>query len=172
MNMNRGWYACFFLLAVLALSVGGLFAFRRLEANAKAARAANAAFAFRAQDGVPAVRTFTPIARKPQDYARFEAEDADWRQRNARQFTLSELRARGDGTRSPRESLQDRVYEHTRRGNRARAIAELERWVARYPDDERALLSLARLLNEAGRNADAITRYRQLLAIKQSRGTE
>jgi Flp pilus assembly protein TadD len=79
---------------------------------------------------------------------------------------------RGDGSRSPRELLQDRVYENTRRGNHAQAIADLERWVARHPNDERALLSLARLLNETGRNAEAVVRYRQLLDLKQRSGME
>jgi hypothetical protein len=34
------------------------------------------------------------------------------------------------------------------------------------------LLSLARLLNESGRNDDAVARYRQLLEVKQRSGNE
>ena len=169
--MRRAWYACFFTLAVLALGAGGLVAFRGLESNANAARVASAVVAW-PQEGMPLSKPFVPIAPDPDDYAQYEAEDAAWRQRNARQFTLGELRARGDGRRTAQESLQDRVYEYTRRGDRAQAIAELERWVARNPGDEQALLSLARLLNETGRNADAITRYRQLLATVERTGSE
>jgi Tfp pilus assembly protein PilF len=114
-----------------------------------------------------------PIAPDPDDYARYAAEDAAWRQRNARQFTLSELRSRGSyGGRTAQQSLQDRVYEYTRRGDRARAIAELERWVMRNPGDEQALLSLARLLNQVGRDEDAIVRYRQLLVVMERAGGE
>jgi Flp pilus assembly protein TadD len=169
--MSRTWYGWVFLLAVVALSAGGLFAFRRLEANAKAARATSAVV-LRADDHPTTSNAFVPIQRKPADYARFEAEDARWRERNAKQYTLSELRIRGDGSRSPRELLEDRVYENTRRGNHAQAIADLERWVARHPNDERALLSLARLLNETGRNAAAVARYQQLLNLKQRSGME
>jgi Flp pilus assembly protein TadD len=169
--MSRTWYGWVFMLAVVVLSAGGLFAFRRLEANAKAARDTTTAV-LRDDDYATTSNTFVPIARKPADYARFEAEDALWRERNAKQYTLSELRARGDGSRSPRELLQDRVYENTRRGHHAQAIADLERWVARHPNDERALLSLARLLNETGRNAEAVVRYRQLLDLKQRSGME
>lgn len=169
--MTRAWYACFFALAVLALGAGGLFAFRGLESNANAARVASAVVAWPQEDD-PVSRPFVPIAPDPDDYAQYEAEDAAWRRRDARQFTLSELRARGDGRRTAQDSLRDRVYEYTLRGDRARAIAELERWMVRNPGDEQALLSLARLLNETGRNADAITRYRQLLAVVEGAGSE
>ena len=168
--MKPAWYACSFASAVLALSVGGLFAFRRLEADANAASVAGARLAA-AQQKAPAPKPFIPIARDSDDYAQFAAEDAVWRKQHARPYTLSELRARGDGTRNPREALQDRVYAHTQRGNRTLAIAELERWLARNPNDQRALLMLARLYNEVGRNADAVARYRKLLSIKQ-RNTE
>jgi tetratricopeptide (TPR) repeat protein len=165
--MMRTWYACFFALAVVALTAGGISAFRRLDSIARAAAQAASAAAAWPQDSTPALRSFIPIAPDPADYAKYEAEDAEWRRRNARQFSLSELRARGDGTRSPRQALQDRVYAYTRRGDQSRAIAELERWLAQHPSDEHALLWLARLLNETGRHDDAIARYRQLLAAKQ-----
>ena len=169
--MMRNWYAFTFALAVLALTIGGLFAFRRLASNTNAAEVASAPVQWRT-DSMPPLKPFIPIAASAEDYARHAAEDAVWRQRNARQFTLRELRERGDGTRNPQEALQDRVYAHSRRGDKAAAIAELERWVAKHPADERALLSLARLLNETGRNADAIERYRQLLAAKERNGSQ
>jgi tetratricopeptide (TPR) repeat protein len=170
--VTRAWYACSFALAVLALGAGGLFVFERLEAMiAQAARIASAEVAW-PQDSTPVSRPFVPIAPDHEEYARFEAEDAAWRVRNARQFTLSELRARGDGRRTAEDSLYDRVYEQTRRGDRTQAIAELERWIVRNPGDEQALLSLARLLNETGHNEDAIRRYRELLALLERSGGE
>jgi hypothetical protein len=159
-----------FALTVLALGAGGLFAFRALESMiANAARVASAEASW-PQDSTPVARPFVPIAADPDEYARYEAEDAAWRRRNARQFTVSELRARGDGRRTAQDSLFDRVYEHTRRGDPERAIAELDRWMARNPGDEEALLSLARLLNETGRNDEAVTRYRELLALMERSG--
>ena len=168
--MMRGWYAGFFALAVLALCAGGLFAFRRLESDANAATARAAWVPPR--DSAALQRKFVPIAPDPGEYERFAAEDAAWRKQNARQYTVSELRARGDGRRSEQDLLHDRVYELSRRGNYARAIAELEQWLKRHPSDQRALLSLARLLNETGRNGEAIVRYRQLLEVKQRSGYE
>ena len=170
--MIRTWYACFFALAVVVLVAGGISAFRHLDAIANAARLTDTPGVSSPPDSTPLPRKFAPIAPTPADYARYQAEDAAWRQRNARQFSLSELRARGDGTRTGREALQDRVYEYTRSGNRARAIAELEQWVARHPADQHALLWLARLLNETGRSDDAIIRYRQMLAAQQRSGSQ
>ena len=82
------------------------------------------------------------------DYERYSESDKAWRERNARQYPLAELRVRGDGRRSERQSLDDRVFALMKRGNQAAAVRELERWVARHPRDRAALLSLARLLRE------------------------
>ena len=169
--MMRAWYAVFFALAVCMLSLGGLFAFQRLESNAHALQDSAAAMLPR-RDTIAIPKTFNPVAPKSAEYARFEAEDAAWRQRNARQYSVSELRIRGDGKRTAQQSLQDRVFALTRSGNRKAAIQELERWVDRHPGDQQALLSLARLLNETGRNDAAVERYRQLLAVKQRNGIE
>jgi tetratricopeptide (TPR) repeat protein len=164
--MKRTWYTGFFALAVVALIVGGISAFVRLDAIGRAARREATVGDVGQWDGAVPERKFIPIAPDPAAYERYEAEDAIWRDRHARQLSLSELRARGDGRRTPRQALDDRVFEYTRRGDRKQAIAELERWVARQPRDERALLALARLLNEAGRREAAVARYRQLLAVK------
>ena len=164
--MIRASYAGFFTMAVFTLSFGGIFAFRRVALEASAFETDSVALPTRTPEVAPAPR-FLPISPDPAEYARYEAADAAWRKQNARQYSVSELRVRGDGTRSPREALQDRVYAHKKRGNNAAAIAELERWVKQHPTDQQALLSLARLLNENGRNADAVARYRQLLFIKQ-----
>lgn len=99
-------------------------------------------------------------------YAALAAADASWRGQYAREYTLEELKARGDGRRTPRQAMQDRVYRYTRAGDRGRAIWELERWVDANPRDADALLSLARLLNEVGRSKEAIPRYRQALALE------
>jgi tetratricopeptide (TPR) repeat protein len=167
--MNRARYACIFALAVAALSIGGLFAFRRLETRANATALAAEATLL---DTLTDARPLVPIMADPSAYARFEAEDAAWRRRDARQYSLAELRVRGDGKRTPQELLQDRVYAYTRRGDRAGAINELERWVSNHPSDQRALLALARLLNESGRNDQAVARYRQLLEVKQRSGNQ
>jgi hypothetical protein len=160
--MTRIGYAVLFALAVLSLTIGSLLAFRHLDSLARAEREA-AALTNWPMDSVPAHKPFVPIAASPAEYAKFEAEDAEWRRRYARQYTLSELRARGDGRRSARQAMEDRVYEYKRRGDRARAIAELESWTRRNPRDRAAVLALARLLNESGRSNEAIARYRQIL---------
>lgn len=169
--MSRTGYACFFALAVVTLTIGGIAAFRRLDVI-QAAQPETATPLVLPPHSGPVPEPFSPIAPRAADYAKYEAEDAAWRQRHARQFTVAELRARGDGRRTGRDALQDRVYAHTRRGDQAQAIAELERWVAAHPADEAALLWLARLLNEAGRADEAIARYRQVLAAKQGSGNQ
>ena len=97
------------------------------------------------------------------------AADEAWRSEHARQYTLAELRARGDGRRTPRQQMQDRVYASARAGNRSMAIRELERWVRSNPRDADALLWLARLLNDAGRSAESVRRYRQALGVVNGR---
>jgi Flp pilus assembly protein TadD len=101
------------------------------------------------------------------DLARYAAADRAWRERHAQQYTIAELRARGDGKRTAREAMQDRVFKLTSGGDRAGAIAQLEQWVGGHPRDAESLLALARLLNEAGRTDDAVARYREILALRQ-----
>ena len=102
-------------------------------------------------------------------FAELYASDEAWRLAHARQYTLAELRARGDGRRTPRQQMQDRVFSSTRAGNRSAAIRELEHWVRSNPRDADALLWLARLLNESGRNAESVRRYRQALGVVSGR---
>ena len=124
--------------------------------------------ALRAADTLPSPGVATPAVPTAADYARFAKADSAWRQTYARRYTLAELRARGDGRRSARDSVQDRVFRYARSGQHARAIAELEGWVGGHPRDRELLLSLARLLAESGQNDAAIRRYRQLLALQRA----
>lgn len=158
-------YAVSFVLLIIALTAAALMAFDRISAGSLIpAPSAPAAVVPAVVDAAPG---FAPAGAA--DYEPFAAEDRAWRKQHAPTFTLAELRVRGDGRRSPRQALEDRVYQHRQRGERAKAIAELERWVARNPRDQSALLSLARLLTEAGRTDAAVARYRQLLALQQTR---
>jgi hypothetical protein len=158
-------YALYFALAILALTVGAVLTFDHISATSLATVPATLTSAPPA-DTLPSRGVASPVAPTAADYARYADADRAWRERNARVYSATELRRRGDGKRTAREAMEDRVFMYTRRGDRARAIAELERWVGAHPRDERSLLSLARLLNEVGRTDDAVIRYRQILALQ------
>jgi tetratricopeptide (TPR) repeat protein len=160
--MSRARYPLLLILAVVLLTVATLSAYGRIGAAASRRSSASS----RPWPGDSVVRS--PLLSVPTraDYERYSEPDKAWRQQNARQFSIAELRARGDGRRSEREALEDRVYALTRRGDRHGAVRELERWVARHPRDKSALLSLARLLRESGRTDAAVARYRQLLSLQ------
>ena len=159
-------YALLFALAIVGLTAVVVLTFDRISATALAVETPVAAAP---ADTMPAAVTTTPIAPSTKDYDRYATADRAWRERHARFYSARELRARGDGKRTPREAMQDRVFADMRGGNRARAISELERWVRANPRDEQTLLTLARLLNEAGRTDDALARYRQILALAGQR---
>lgn len=159
-------YALFFAFSVICLTAGTVVTFDHMSVTTAASLVADT----RPQptaDTLPTAAIVTPAVPTAADYARFADADGAWREKYARQYTLSELRARGDGRRTARDSVQDRVFRYAKSDQRQRAIAELERWVAMHPDDADLLLSLARLLSEEGRNDDAIRRYRQILALRQ-----
>jgi hypothetical protein len=160
--MRYSRYTWSFAGAVIVLTLAALASFRAISALALGAPT-DARLSWPAD-----TLSAAPTAAAP-SYAALAALDEDWRRQNARQYTLSELRARGDGRRTPRQALQDRVYAHTRRGDRGAAIRELERWVASHRNDGDALLWLARLLNEAGRKGESVRRYRQALALEGAR---
>jgi hypothetical protein len=159
-------YALAFLLAAVGLTVGAIATFVHISSVSLVA--AEPASAAPVADTVPAGEVATPLTPTSADYARYAEADRVWRERHARQYTIAELRARGDGRRSPREAMQDHVFNLTRRGDRAGAITELEQWVRGHPRDEESLLALARLLNEVGRTGDAVARYREILALHSS----
>jgi Flp pilus assembly protein TadD len=155
-------YALAFLLAAVCLTAGAIATFAHISAvSLTATSMPNTAPA----DTIPAPEVATPAVPTAADYARYAEADRAWRERFARQYTIAELRARGNGRRTPRETMQDRVFNLTRHGDRAGAIKELESWVSSSPRDKESLLSLARLLNEVGRTSDAVLRYREILAL-------
>ena len=158
-------YALVFLFAALALTAGTVAAFTHISAASLTAPG-SARSEPPVADTVPSDGVATPVIPTPSDFARYAAADRAWRERYAKQYTIAELRARGDGKRSPREAMQDRVYLLTKRGDRAKAISTLEQWVLANPRDEESLLSLARLLNEAGRTNEAVARYREVLSLR------
>lgn len=160
--MSRVRYPLFFILAVVVLTGSTLLAYGRISAVA-------ASRALASQAPWPGDSTVeTPPLSVPTraDYERYSESDSVWRAQNARQYTIAELRARGDGRRTERDALEDRVYLATKRGDDQRAVSELERWVSRHPRDKGALLSLARLLRENGRTDASVARYRQLLSLE------
>jgi hypothetical protein len=160
--MTRFRYALSFTFCVLLLTASALFVFTRISDGAALSATPSSA---------PAAETPTLanaaalIAPSDADYARFADADRAWRAANARPISASEWRARGDGLPTPRQRMEDRVFRATRAGNQATAIRELERWVSANPRDREVLLSLARLLNDAGRRDDSLARYRQILAL-------
>ena len=155
-------YALFFALAIVGLTAVVVLTFDRISANTLAPRPVATAPA----DTLPTPVVSTPVTPTARDYERYAAADKAWREKHARFYGIEELRARGDGKRSAREAMQDQVYTYMKRGDRTRAIAELERWVRAHRRDRESLLSLARLLNESGRTNEAIVRYRQVLALQ------
>ena len=155
-------YALIFLVSAVGLTFGTIASYRQISRIALARDSVQLPPA----DTLGQEAVDSPIMPTAADYAKFDSVDREWRAQNARAYTLAELRARGDGRRTPRESMQDRVFMYSRRGDRAKAIAELERWLRVNPRDREAVLSLARLLNESGRTTEAIARYRQLLGSR------
>jgi tetratricopeptide (TPR) repeat protein len=156
-------YALLFMLCAVCLTTGALVTFDRISVLGMPVHADT--LGRPTADTLPTPEVVTPVAPTAADYARFADADREWRDKNARQYTLAELRARGDGKRTARDSVEDRVFRLVQDNQRDQAIAELERWVGAHPTDSDLLLSLARLLSEAGRSDAAIGRYRQILAI-------
>jgi|SRR5690349_1382949 len=161
-------YAVIFALSALALTLGTIASYREISRSALV----RDSLALPPADTIGGDLTAAPVMPSRADYAQFDSTDRVWRAEHARMYTLAELRARGDGRRTPRELMEDRVFNYSKRGERAKAITELERWVRTNPRDREAVLSLARLLNESGRTDEAIARYRQLLAMRRGAGAE
>lgn len=165
----RARYGLTFLLVIVLLTAGAVFSFVRISGQAAptAAPATTDAAPRATGEASSPARAAAPVMPAPGEYARFANEDRAWREANARPWTVAELRARGDGRRTPRQLMQDRVFGLTKAGRKADAIVELERWVRANPRDADAILWLARQLNEAGRTDDALARYRQVLKLRE-----
>ena len=165
---RRAPYAFLFAASIVLLLAGAVSTFRVIGASALKTMAADSAATAITDwpgDSLDVARADAPVTPVRADYERYAAEDRAWRERNARTVSVADLRKRGDGRRSAREVMQDRVYKLQRVGQRGQAIGEMERWVRANPRDQTALLSLARMLREAGRTDDALRRYRQAIAL-------
>ncbi|HJU67894.1 MAG TPA: BTAD domain-containing putative transcriptional regulator [Gemmatimonadaceae bacterium] len=161
--MIRDRYAMLFSLGIVVLTTGAAYAYSQLGATPK-----RTMLVLPPSSGEPVrVGVDRAIAPSAEDYRRFAGEDAAWRRKHARFLTTDEYRARGDWRTPERQALDDRVFALTKRGENAKAIAELERWVANHPRDAEALLDLARLTNQIGRNDESIRWYREVLALKE-----
>lgn len=161
--MIRDRYAMLFSLGIVILTAGAAYAYNQLGATPT-----RTMLVLPPSSGEPVqVGVDRAIVPSAEDYRRFAADDAAWRRKNARLLTADEYRARGDWRTPERQALDDRVFALTKRGENAKAIAELERWVARYPRDSEALLDLARLTNQVGRNDESLRWYREVLALKE-----
>jgi tetratricopeptide (TPR) repeat protein len=161
--MIRDRYAMLFSLGIVVLTTGAAYAYSQLGATP-----AVPALVLPASSGKPVtVGVDRAIVPSPEDYRRFADEDAAWRRKHARFLSAEQYRARGDWRTPERQALDDRVFALTRRGDNAKAIAELERWVAAHPRDTEALLDLARLTNQIGRNEESVRWYREVLTLKE-----
>lgn len=158
-------YAIFFAVSVICLTVVAVTTFDHISVTGTTAARDTVTRAMPTADTLPTPGVATPAMPTAADYAHYADADRAWREKNARQYTVVELRARGDGKRTERDGVQDRVFQFVQSQQRTQAIAELERWVREHPTDRELLLSLARLLTEAGRSDAAIGRYRQILAL-------
>ena len=159
--MSRARYPLVFVTAAVVLTAATLVSYRTIGGTIS--RSSTPA----RWPGDSAPERPPLVIPKLADYQRFAASDSAWRAQYARQYTVAELRARGDGTRSDRQILDDRIYLLTRRGDTRGAMTALEHWVAKHPRDRSALLSLARMLRDAGRTDAAVARYRQLLSLEE-----
>jgi tetratricopeptide (TPR) repeat protein len=161
--MIRDRYAMLFSFGIVILTTGAAYAYSQLGATpTRALLVLPPSSGAPVQSGVDRA-----IAPSSADYRKFAEEDAAWRRKNARLLSADEYRARGDWRTPERQALDDRVFALTKRGENARAIAELERWVATHPRDSEALLDLARLTNQVGRNDESMRWYREVLALKE-----
>jgi hypothetical protein len=164
MSRFRTRYEIAFALTTASLAVGALFAFSRLgttpRRSDKSPRWRVTAGSLGRAPDERALIGARAIAATDADYRRFAKADSAWRQRHARLPDLFVLK---------RRALEERVYVLTRAGRRREAIVELERWTAIYTGDRDAVLWLARLLRDAGRTTESLARYRQVLAMTETR---
>jgi tetratricopeptide (TPR) repeat protein len=161
--MIRDRYAVLFSAGIIVLTAGAAYAYNQLGATPPATL-----LVLPPVSGTPVKseidRTIAPSAA---DYRAFASDDAAWRRQHARLLSLEQYRARGDWRTPERQALDDRVFALRKRGEYAKAVQELERWVTRHPRDSDVILELARLTNELGRNDESLRWYREVLALKE-----
>ena len=161
--MIRDRYVMLFSLGIVVLTTGAAYAYSQLGAPPSVP-----ALVLPPSSGTPVkVGVDREILPSPEDYRRFAAEDAAWRRKHAQLLSAEQYRARGDWRTPERQALDDRVFALTRRGENTKAITELERWVATHPRDTEALLDLARLTNQIGRNEESMRWYREVLTLRE-----
>ncbi|MGH7679190.1 MAG: hypothetical protein ACRENU_12030 [Gemmatimonadaceae bacterium] len=165
--MKRARYSVLFAALTLGHTVVALASYRAISSLAGGASRDDSTQRW-PDDTLPPSATATGIRPADVDsmFARIAAGDSAWRRQYARVYSIAELRVRGDGRRTPRQAMQDRVYKLTRVGNRDAAIQELRRWVRANGRDADAMLWLARLLHEEGRSGEAVPLYRRAIALE------
>ena len=108
------------------------------------------------------------VRPNPRAYDAFTREDALWRARNAPRVDWWSL-VEGPYVwhKPPRQVVTDSAYALTQAGRSGAAVAVIDSWLATHPFDTELLLEAARLHNSLGETAQAVTRYRQLLALER-----
>jgi tetratricopeptide (TPR) repeat protein len=155
------WYGLAVAIAAVVLPVAAILAFLSLDAPPATSAAPLPRADPRDQSFI--VRRADEIRPSRDAYRRFSQADSVWRDRE--RAALRTATSTGAVWQpSARQQVRDRAYLLARRGELAAAIAVLEAWVNRHPEDRESILDLARLLNQAGRYDASIARYRQLIA--------
>ena len=162
---RRRSYAPLLFAAVVILAIAALYTFTRLGME----RMQRFTVAAEAGEGGDAYEVIEASLIRPTlaQYEEFASSDSAWRRaqrERATEMRRIETVSAGIWRPSARQQMQDDVYELMQNGRLADAIQLLERWVEHNPRDRESLLTLARLLNQAGRQDESIARYRQLLA--------
>src|SRR5438045_9380913 len=103
-------YAVVFGLSALALTLGTIASFRQISRNA----ITRDSLMLPPADTLTGDASAAPVMPARAEYARFDSVDRAWRAGHAHAYTLAELRARGDGRRTPRELMEERVYNYSR----------------------------------------------------------
>src|SRR5262245_46824203 len=103
-------YAISFALSIVVLTIGALAAFDRITLPIATPAVVDTLASATYADTLPTREVSTPAVPTAADYAKFADADRKWRAANARIYTIEELRVRGDGKRSDREVVQDRVF--------------------------------------------------------------
>jgi len=172
---TRRWYAPVLMLAVATSTVGATYSYAwaqgwRIDfkslAGKKSAPAHPAVSQKLATKPAPAAAqplAPAPVVEAPKSAPATVADAATVR---TEPVEKPRPRKRTEWKASERQQLRDRVYLAGKDNRPADAIAALEAWDATHPGDAEVLRELARLLARSPKSYDALTRYRELLAIQ------